>query len=400
METPLKFPPRAWMRIGFAMFSLGFGANLFVPMLQVYREQHGSPESTLTAMMGVYAVGLIPALLFFGARSDSLGRRPILLPGLMISVVGSVILALGALGWSWPLFVGRIIIGVAVGMGMASGSAWIKELSAGNAAAGPRRATIAVSAGFGLGPAFSGLVAQFAPAPELTPYVVHIVLACLALILAWRVPETQTSGEGPHQVFPPIVGTRRFFWTIAAWAPWTFGVATTAFTATPSNVPVALSWPTAFLGLLAGTGMAAGVLIQPLATRVSAGGTRPLAVLGLSIAILGLIVSIAAALTASAWVMWLAAAVMGGSYGIMMVGGLIEAEKIAPPGQFGAVVGIFYSLAYVGFFIPFMISLAVSALSATTGLAGPHAYAWVLGAGILVCLVSIRPVARVSQHGA
>ncbi|WIM67217.1 MFS transporter [Corynebacterium breve] len=387
-----------WARVGFAMFSVGFGANLFAPMMQVYRSEHNSDEASLTAMLGIYAIGLIPSLLYFGASSDRYGRRPIMIPGLVLSAVASAILALGALNLSWPLFIGRIVIGVSVGMAMASGAAWVKQLSDDNPTAGPRRATVALSAGFGLGPLMSGIVAEFAPLPQLVPYLFHIALAAIAIVLVLPVPETQTPNNQRRSLVPRVVLSRRFFWTIAAWAPWVFGVPTTSFASTPSNVPVDAPWATAFLGLLAFVTMSSGVSIQPVATRLAArGNTVPLAAVGLSAAAVGLAVSIGVALSGWTWLMLVAAVVLGCSYGVMMVGGLIEAERIAPPEQLGGVIGIYYSLTYIGFLVPFAISLAVAALSKWSTLSAIESYVCVLGFGILVCLLSIRPVTKATQ---
>lgn len=70
--------PGEWMRIALAMFVIGFGANLFAPMLQVYRALVGTSHSAVTGMLGVYALGLVPALLYFGPFSDRQGRSVVL----------------------------------------------------------------------------------------------------------------------------------------------------------------------------------------------------------------------------------------------------------------------------------------------------------------------------------
>ena len=48
---------------------------------------------------------------------------------------------------------------------------------------------------------------------------------------------------------------------------------------------------------------------------------------------------------------------MGSSYGIGMLTGLAETQAIAHPDQLGAATGVFYSLTYLGFFAPFILSL-------------------------------------------
>lgn len=419
-----KLDAREWMRVGFAMFTVGFGANLFAPMLQVYRTANDTAEGALTAMFGIYALGLIPSLLYFGAVSDRIGRRRVLIPGLIVAIAGSLMLLLGSAGWQWPLYIGRIIIGASVGMGMSAGAAWVKQLSTDAPAAGARRATVAISSGFGLGPLTAGLVAEFAPAPQLIPYLVHIALSLAALVLVRPVRETQvtrvdaapaTGGpasdgsatDGPARELSPSRRARRmglpesarswhYFWAIAAWAPWVFGIPLTAFAATPSNIGVDMPWPTAFSGFLAFITMTCGVFIQPAAARI----TKPVpAVAGLTCGAIGLAISIGVALTGALTLMVAAGLVMGCAYGIMMVGGLNATEKFARPHELGSLIGIFYSLTYVGFFIPFVISLVVSGLQRWAGVSIAHGYAGVLAFGILVCLVSIPPVAKVTSRG-
>ncbi|HHT31844.1 MAG TPA: MFS transporter, partial [Corynebacterium sp.] len=82
---------RDWLRIGLAMFAIGYGANLFAPMLEVYRALNGTGQSSVTAMFGIYAAGLVPALLIFGPISDRRGRRAVLRPAMLVSAIGTVI---------------------------------------------------------------------------------------------------------------------------------------------------------------------------------------------------------------------------------------------------------------------------------------------------------------------
>lgn len=390
-----------WWRVGFAMFTVGFGANHFVPLLQTYRETIGSTEASLTAMIGVYAVGLIPALLFFGGLSDRIGRKPVLVPGLVVALTGSGVLSLGAAGWEWPLFVGRILIGVSVGMGMSSGAAWIKQLSTDQPSSGPRRATVAVSAGFGLGPLVSGVIAEFLPAPELLPYAIHAIFTACGIMWLRAVPETQFASPGQKRrpLVPPVVFTASYLLAIAAWAPWTFGAPTTGFVTTPSQVGIEVPLPTLIQGLLAFFTMFSSLFIQPVVARLLAGGPRwlALAALGLSTAAAGLGVSITAALTESVWLMLLAAPVLGIAYGIFMVAGLAETERFAKPYELGSLIGIFYSLTYLGFFVPFIISLIVPVVQQATEWSPNVSYAAVLGFGIIVCLASIGPVGRAAE---
>jgi len=71
---------RTWRRAAFALFAVAAGTNVPAPLLLIYRDTlHLSPD-VLTAVFGIYAAGLVPALLLAGPASDRLGRRRLVLP--------------------------------------------------------------------------------------------------------------------------------------------------------------------------------------------------------------------------------------------------------------------------------------------------------------------------------
>src|SRR4051795_4585221 len=172
------------------LFAVAAGTNVPTPLLLVYQERLGLSPEVLTALFGCYAAGLVPALLLAGQLSDRLGRRRVAIPGIVLSGLAS--LAFAAAGDSLPLlFAARFLQGVVSGVVFSVGSAWVGELSAASGeAAGGRRAAVAMTAGFALGPLASGLLGQYGPAPTVLPYLLHAVLACAGLALAMRLPET------------------------------------------------------------------------------------------------------------------------------------------------------------------------------------------------------------------
>jgi MFS family permease len=184
---------RAWWGVGLAVAAVGWGAQQFAPLLLMYQDELDLTTTTIQAVFGLYVLGLIPGLLLGGPVSDRYGRRRVMAPTLAASVVATVLLMLGGTGIGW-LFAGRLVAGVASGAAFSSGAAWIKELS-GATASGARRVTVAMTAGFGLGPLVAGVLAQWAPAPTVLPYVPHLVLAAVAFGPALRASETPPSGR-------------------------------------------------------------------------------------------------------------------------------------------------------------------------------------------------------------
>ncbi|APT85708.1 hypothetical protein CAQU_12440 [Corynebacterium aquilae DSM 44791] len=399
---------QTWQRVAFGLFAIAFGANVFAPMLPVYKQLDDLSESQVTLIFAVYVSGLVPALVVGGPLSDRVGRRALIRPALLASFAGSVVLIGGASGHVELLAVGRFVAGVGVGLVMAAGAAWLKQVS--SPAAGARRATVALSAGFGLGPLVGGMVAEFLPRPDVVPFVVHLVLVALAIPLVWNAPAPPVVA-GERRMFPRTAVAPRFLLTVAAWAPWVFGVATISFLTLTSLTSAQTAWPVAYTGLIGSVTMLTGVAVQPWAQRLSAkarphatvsrapGGEVeaagelsryvPPAVVGLGCATAGLLLGAVVAWTQVVWLVFPAAVLLGASYGIMMVSGLREVEFLAPAEELGALIAVFYSLTYVGFFAPYVLSIV-----------GPLVgYATCLVAGAIVTALSIVPVARVVQRG-
>ena len=171
----------SWARVGCALFAIGWGGNEFTPLLLMYRDLNGYSDAVVDILLGAYVLGIAPGLLVGGPLSDRFGRRPLLLPSPLLAAAGSAILALGAHSVAL-LFLGRVLSGVGLGIVMAVGTSWVKELSsppfapAGDAGAGARRASLFLTIGFGLGAAVAGFAAEWGPWPTVTPYLINIVL--------------------------------------------------------------------------------------------------------------------------------------------------------------------------------------------------------------------------------
>src|SRR5450755_1793258 len=157
----------AWWGAALAVAAVGWGANQFAPLLLMYQARLGLATTTVEATFGLYAIGLVPGLLLGGPVSDRHGRRRVMAPALLASLLGAALLSAGGGGVGW-LFAGRLVAGFASGAAFSSGAAWIKELSAAASPGsnpGPRRATVAMTVGFGTGPLVAGALAQWGPAP-------------------------------------------------------------------------------------------------------------------------------------------------------------------------------------------------------------------------------------------
>ena len=257
-------------RVALLLFAAGWGANQFSPLLLVYRRELALTPVDLGILFAAYAVGLVPGLLLAGRASDARGRRALVLPATGLCMTGSAVLAFGSHGFG-VLLAGRLLYGLGMGCVMSPGSVWVQELS--SAELGPRRATLAFSSGFGLGALVTGLLAELAPAPMVLPYVVHAALSAAALVLAQRVPETARRERtllSSGAAVPAGLGRRevRLLAELLPAAPWTFGLAALALVTLPGLFRAQVSRPLVYAALASMVTLSAGVLVQPLTTRI------------------------------------------------------------------------------------------------------------------------------------
>jgi predicted MFS family arabinose efflux permease len=337
---------KVWWGAGAAVAAVGWGAQQFAPLLLMYRAELGVGAATVQAVFAVYVIGLIPGLLFGGPVSDRYGRRPVVLTALAASVAASALLLVGGHGIAW-LFAGRLVAGFASGAGFSAGAAWVRELSGGER--GPRRATVAMTAGFGLGPLVAGVLAQWAPARTVLPYLPHLLLALAALPLVRRTPETRASDAGYGRLRIPDVSSRRFRTVVAPLAPWVFGVVAVGIAYLPGLVEPRLGdYVLIFCTLVTLLGAAAGIAVVPVARRVARGGSRRLLGTSLAIVIAGLVVAAVAAATTDPLLVLVSVVVLGAGYGCCQVCGLTEVQRIARPGQLAGLTAAYQAISYLG----------------------------------------------------
>jgi MFS family permease len=392
-QTHSARPAVAWRRAVFALFAVAAGTNVPTPLLLVYQERLDVSPQVLTALFGTYAAGLVPALFLAGPLSDTLGRRRVAIPSIALSAVAS--LAFAAAGGSLELLFGaRFLQGVVAGAVFSVGSAWVGELSlASGEAAGGRRAAVAMTAGFSLGPLTSGLLGQYAPAPTVLPYLVHVALVAVGLAVAVRLPETvnlvggrRSRAEGEPGV--PLI--RRGD-----------GLLVGDRACPGGGVRLRLPGHDDLGGAAAGP--AAGGRRRghrrarwSHARRRHAGGRAPArfgpwtAVIGTALGAAGF--AAAAAFTQTGQLRWLVvcAPALGAGSGLCLAAGLTLTARLAAPSRRGALTSLFLACAYVGFAAPFLTASAARATSAAVPLA--------VAAGMSGLLaVRLLPVARRGQ---
>ena len=163
-----------------ALLVFTMGTSIITPLLPLYAGQFHLSNGTLTLLFATYTATVVPTMLVAGSASDRLGRKRVLLPAMLVLTCASLVFAFTE---SVPmLFVGRVLQGLAVGMFLGVGTAFVVDH-----AIPAKRALAAMAAGaffrlgFGLGPGMAGLVAQYWGNPIHRPFEVHLVLLAVGI---------------------------------------------------------------------------------------------------------------------------------------------------------------------------------------------------------------------------
>ncbi|HEY0227842.1 MAG TPA: MFS transporter [Mycobacterium sp.] len=364
------------------LLATGWAANHFAGLIPAMSDHQHLSRSTLDAVFGIYAVGLLPGLLIGGRTSDVVGRRPVAWVGSIVNLAGT--LAMLVSQHPDVLLVGRLVVGLGVGLVISSCTAWASDLK------GPAGAAVAgavLTAGFAVGPFAAGAIASVGASGVWVSFLVAAAIVLAATIVTILAAQRAAAGgptsvSGPVQPSAPNEGiARALSWAIPL-APWVFASATLAFVTIPTRMHTPLAAP-----LAAGTAalIANGVsgIIQ-LVARARRWGPQA-GTVGAVLAALGYAATAAApqpiplALGVSLMV------VLGCASGLLLREGLIDLEAAAPQHLRGALTGVFYTLSYIGFGLPMLLSSIGSA----------HASMIILG--VMAALAAATAVGRAAR---
>nr|WP_231980535.1 MULTISPECIES: MFS transporter [unclassified Mycobacterium] len=344
------------------LLSVGWVANHFVALMPLLSVRRHLSAATLDAIFGVYALGLLPGLLVGGRASDAFGRRSVALAGSATAVAGTI--AMLCSQQYDALLIGRLIVGLGVGLAMSSCTAWASDIKgpAGAAAAGA-----VLMAGFAIGPFAGAVIAGVGPAGIRLSFGVAAaigVAAMLVVVVTGRRPEgaARSSAEVWEPSTPAEQGAARALSWAMPLAPWVFASATLGFIAIPGRVHTGLAAPMAAgMATLLVNGVSG--LIQVLARARRWGPQAGTA--GAVLAALGYAVT---ALAPAAMPLALGVPlflVLGCASGLCLREGLIDLEAAAPKRLRGGLVGAFYVVTYIGFGLPLILTTVASTVSAT-----------------------------------
>jgi len=164
---------------------LGFG--IIIPLLPFYAESYGASAFTIGLLGTSFSLMQFLFSPIWGRWSDRIGRKPIILLGLMGSCLSYLTLALA--GSLTMIFIARIIGGIA-GANIPTAQAYIADVTTPeNRAKGMGMVGAAFGLGFIFGPAIGGLMSRISPEAPMW----FASALCLAnFIAAWiLLPESR-----------------------------------------------------------------------------------------------------------------------------------------------------------------------------------------------------------------
>lgn len=382
-----------WFLSAIAVFAVAWGGNEFTPLMVMYRENADLAPVFIDVLLLVYALGIAPALLISGPISDRIGRKPVMLTAPILSIVGSTLIALGET--TAPLILtGRFISGLSVGIVMAVGGSWVKELSdtrfdpTAKPTSGAKRQSMALTLGFGLGAGVAGTLAQFAPLPGQLAYILHILITIPTIFGLMTVAETRQSPHlkgAPQETLwqslrTPSVTNRRFLLVSAMGAPWVFGAAGVAYAIIPSLLQDHVSKPVFYSAMVTLFALLCGFAIQQIGPRFVTDHNARGSLIAIGIVVVGMGLAAWVSSNPTAVTAFIAALVLGTGYGLSMFTGLNEVQRIAGPRDLAGLTGIFYCLTYIGFAFPAILTKLSESISWMT-------YPVMLGGGMVIAIL-------------
>lgn len=166
------------------LFLTLLGSHLATPLYPIWQQRFGLSTSVITVIFACYPVGVTMGLLFGGRLGDQLGRKPLILTGILLTACSSLIY-LAASGMA-HLVTARLVNGIAIGLLSGPAVAAIVELHpTGDRSEASRIGAIATLASPAAGLLMATLVVQFAAPDYATTLPFQLQLVALAVTLVF-----------------------------------------------------------------------------------------------------------------------------------------------------------------------------------------------------------------------
>ncbi|NHC47174.1 MFS transporter [Motilibacter aurantiacus] len=348
--------PAFWL-VSASLLVLTAAASAPSPLYVVYQERWGFSSLTLTAVFAVYAVALLAALLTVGGLSDFLGRKPMLVVGLVLDAAAMAVF-LAADGVAW-LVAARVVQGVAIGASLGVLSAYLIDLQPRTS---PKLGALVNSAGSTVGLAagalLAGVLVEYAPAPSQLVYAVLGVALLLLVPVALVLPETVSRAPGALASLRPRVAVpaaaRRAFLVAAPVVVATWAMGGLYLSLGPSLAVGVFGLDSHLVGgvvvaTLMAPGALASVAMRDAAPRSVMRGGAGVLVLGTAATLLAIDLSWAP-------LFFVGTAIAGLGFGSAFLGAFKSLVALAAPHERAELFSAVFVVSYLAFSIPAVVA--------------------------------------------
>jgi MFS family permease len=339
-----------------AFMSLYLGAGALTPLLVTYEQSFGFAPDMLTVAFAVYAVGFLLATLTLGSLSDHVGRRPVLIAGLIVQLLSNTLFLIGTdIGW---VIAGRVVQGIASGAATSAFTAAIVEYAPdGKKRLGTILASISLTGGLALGALLAGLAIQLTPAANTIIFSALIVLTVLGGVTVLASGETVTRSPGAARSLIPRISVpaaaRREFYASAPVVAAAWMLAGLSGGLAPNMVRSVFHLDSPFLGGFAGfIAPAVATVVGLLFSRVPS--DRAMSI-GSYASILGAVGIIGGVFAGSLALMIVGQAIAGVGFGSAFTAALQLLIPLVAAHERAGIVAAVYVVAYTAFGLPIVI---------------------------------------------
>lgn len=339
-----------------AFMSLYLGAGALTPLLVDYKERFQFAPEMLNVAFAVYAAGFLVAALVSGSLSDHVGRRPVLIGGLIVQLASNL-LFLSATDVS-GVIVGRIIQGIASGAATAAFTAALVELAPEKyKRLGTVLGSVSLTGGLALGSLLTGLALDLTPTANSIVFIALIILTVVGLLVASFSSETSQRTPGalrsliPRVSVPPAA--RAEFLSAAPVVAAVWMLAGLSGGLAPNMVRSIFGIDSFFVGGFAGfVAPAVSTVISLVFTRLAA---RQAMLIGIYASLLGAVAIIGGVFAGSLVLMIVGQGIAGIGFGACFSAALQILIPLVLPHQRAGIVAAIYIVSYAAFGLPIVV---------------------------------------------
>jgi MFS family permease len=375
--------------------SLYLAAGVLTPLLVDYKARFGFAPEMLNVAFAVYAAGFLVAVLVVGSLSDYIGRRPVLIGGLLVQLTSNLVFLFATdVG---DVITGRVIQGVASGAATAAFTATLVEFAPdSNKRLGAVLASVTLTGGLALGSLAGGLAIELTRFANTIIFVSLIAMTLLGAAVTILSRETGGRAPGAMRSLIPRVSVpthaRAEFLAAAPVVAAVWMLAGLSGGLAPSMVRSVFGIDNALLGGFAG--FVAPAVSSGIGFAFARMSPRKAIVIGIYAAIIGSLAIIGGVFMGSLIIMIAGQAVAGVAFGASFTAALQLLIPLVRPQQRAGIVSAVYVVSYAAFGLPIVVEGQlvrplgeVPAVVAYTGLT------------LALAVISLIAQARLKRHG-